>query len=83
MASGFFLGGIMEQHRRTLVKTITWRVVALTTTIIVVYAYSGDVKGSLVIGVGANFIKMFLYYVHERMWNRVRFGRDKSPEYQI
>jgi len=73
----------MEQHKRTVVKTITWRVIALIATIAVVYAYSGDVKESLVIGLGANFLKMFLYYAHERLWNRVRFGRIKSPEYQI
>jgi len=73
----------MDQHKRTLVKTITWRIVALVTTIIVVYIYSGDVKESLVVGVSANFLKMFLYYVHERIWNKVGFGRIKPPEYQI
>jgi len=41
----------MEQHKRTLVKTVTWRMVALSTTIVVVYAYSGDAKESLVVGV--------------------------------
>ena len=73
----------MDQHKRTLVKTITWRFIALTTTIIVVYAYSGDIKESLVVGIGANAIKMILYYVHERVWNRVRFGKSEYPEYQI
>ncbi len=73
----------MEQHKRTIVKTITWRIIALSVTIIVVYAYSGDVKASLVIGVTANFLKMFFYYIHERVWNRVQFGRIKPPEYQI
>ncbi len=73
----------MEQHKRTLVKTITWRIIALTATIVVVYIYSGDAKGSLVIGFSANLIKMFLYYIHERIWNKVQFGRIKPPEYQI
>jgi uncharacterized membrane protein len=73
----------MEQHRRTIVKTITWRLIALTTTIAVVYAYSGDAKGSLVIGISANFLKMLLYYGHERIWNRIKFGRVKPPEYNI
>jgi len=73
----------MEQHKRTLAKTMTWRVIALITTVIVVYVYSGDVKESLVVGVTANFLKMFFYYVHERVWNKVRFGRIKRPEYQI
>jgi len=73
----------MEQHKRTLIKTITWRLIALAVTIIVVYAYSGDIKESLAVGFTANIIKMFIYYVHERVWNRVHFGRVKGPEYQI
>ncbi len=73
----------MEQHKRTLVKTITWRLIALFVTIVVVYIYSGDIKGSLAIGFSANIIKMALYYVHERVWNRISFGRIKRPEYQI
>ncbi|MFC1708614.1 DUF2061 domain-containing protein [Candidatus Omnitrophota bacterium] len=73
----------MEHPKRTLVKTITWRIIALVTTIAVVYIYSGDVHESLVVGIGANFLKMFFYYIHERVWNRVDFGRVKSPDYEI
>ncbi|NQT22741.1 MAG: DUF2061 domain-containing protein [Candidatus Omnitrophica bacterium] len=73
----------MDQHRRTFLKTITWRIIALFTTIIVVYIYSGDAKESVVIGGVANLIKMILYYIHERIWNRLGFGRAKPLEYQI
>ncbi len=73
----------MDHPKRTLLKTITWRIIAFLTTIIVVYLYSGDVKGSLVIGIIANLLKMGFYYAHERAWNRVQFGRIKEPEYQI
>ena len=72
-----------EHPKRTLVKTLTWRLIAFVTTIIVVYAYTGDVKESLTVGIVANLLKMFFYYVHERAWNRVDFGRVKPPEYQI
>jgi len=73
----------VEHPKRTLVKTITWRIIALVTTIAVVYIYSGDVHESLVVGLGANFLKMIFYYIHERVWNRVHFGRVKPPDYQI
>ncbi len=72
-----------EHPKRTLAKTVTWRVIALFTTTVVVYAYSGDVKESVVIGLVANLLKMFLYYAHERVWNRIGFGRMKQPEYNI
>ena len=73
----------MDQPKRTLFKTITWRIIALLITILVVYIYSGNAKHSLVIGLVANFFKMIFYYIHERVWNRVQFGRAKLPEYQI
>lgn len=75
----------MDHPKRTLFKTLTWRVIALITTIIVVYVYSGDVKESLVVGFVANAVKMVLYYIHERLWNKSSFGRieSKPPEYQI
>ena len=73
----------MEHPKRTLLKTITWRLIALLATVIVVYAYSGDVKESLVVGFVANALKMFLYYAHERIWNRSSFGRQKHPDYPL
>lgn len=73
----------MEHPKRSALKAVTWRIIAFVVTIIAVYIYSKDIKGALVIGVSANFVKIFLYYIHERIWNRVKFGRVKNPEYQI
>jgi len=73
----------MEHRKRSVIKALTWRVIAFLVTIIAVYIYSRDIKEALVIGVSANFVKIFLYYIHERIWNRVKFGRVKIPEYQI
>lgn len=73
----------MEHPKRSIAKAITWRVIAFLVTVLAVYAYSKDIKESLVIGVSANTIKIFLYYIHERIWNRVNFGRTKALDYQI
>lgn len=73
----------MEHPKRSLVKAITWRIIAFGVTILAVYIYSKDLKASLTIGIGANVTKIFLYYAHERIWNRVDYGRVKPPEYQI
>lgn len=74
----------MELHKRSVVKTITWRVVALLVTMIAVYLYNRDIKESLVVSLSANAVKMVLYYLHERLWNRIKFGRKpETPDYQI
>jgi uncharacterized membrane protein len=73
----------MEHPKRSLIKSLTWRFIAVITTMAAVYMYSKDLKQSFVIGIGVNFVKFFLYYWHERLWNNVTFGREVQPDYQI
>lgn len=74
----------MELHKRTIAKTITWRVIAVLVTMIAIYLYNKDIKESLVVSLSANAVKMVLYYLHERFWNRINFGREKeTSDYQI
>lgn len=67
----------MDRHRRTIVKTITWRFCAIVITWIIVYLYNKDIKESTIIAFSANIIKTLLYYIHERIWNRFSFGKQK------
>ncbi len=67
----------MDQRKRSLIKTITWRLIAFATTWIVVYLYSKEVKVSLAIAITTNGLNMLFYYVHERIWNRTSFGKQK------
>ncbi|MFH1552363.1 MAG: DUF2061 domain-containing protein [Candidatus Omnitrophota bacterium] len=73
----------MDHPKRSFIKSVTWRFIAVLTTMAAVYIYSRDLKESLVVGIGANLVKFFLYYWHERWWNKLKFGRLKRPEYQI
>jgi adenylylsulfate kinase len=76
---------LVEKHSRTLVKTLCWRVIALLATIAGLYLYKGELKSSIAVGLAINAVKMCLYYAHERLWNRIRFGREvvPPPEYNI
>ena len=74
-----------ERPVRSIVKTLTWRLIAVTATVLAVYMYGKDLKAALTVGISVNFVKMFLYYLHERIWNHISFGRyvPKQPEYTI
>ena len=72
----------METKKRTLIKTLTWRVVAILVTLIAAYLFNKDFEESLYISIIANGVKAFLYYMHERFWNRINYGRQ-LPEYNI
>jgi uncharacterized membrane protein len=72
----------MDSPKRSLVKTLTWRVIAILITMIAVYLYSKDMRESIVVSLMANGVKMGLYYLHERLWNHIHFGRSQ-PDYEI
>ena len=75
---------IMVERKRHIAKTITWRVVGTIDTILLSWIISGDPKIGLTIGVIEFATKMFLYYVHERLWYKSKFGiKDESFERNI
>lgn len=69
----------VETHSRTVMKTVSWRIVATLTTGIIVYIFTEEILLSLgVIGV-EGLTKIFFYYLHERIWNMVQWGKKKHP----
>jgi len=55
-----------DRKRRSIVKTITWRIIAILVTTVSIYIITKDVSISLEAGLIINFIKGALYYFHER-----------------
>ena len=60
---------------RSVVKTVSWRILATVTTVCVIYALTDDGDLAMTIGYLDATIKMGLYYFHERVWNRSRIGK--------
>ena len=67
-----------ESHLRSVLKGLTWRVVATTTIILIVYFKTGNIKGALEIGAIEFVIKFLLYYLHERAWQSFPRGSIRS-----
>jgi uncharacterized membrane protein len=68
----------MEKPVRSLVKTISWRIVATLTTIILVVIFSRDLVLGTLVGITELIVKTLIYYVHERAWNMSNFGRKQN-----
>lgn len=66
----------MEKNVRSLAKSVTWRVVATLTTILLVYLFTGNVVLSTSVGALELLVKTVIYYMHERVWNMIHFGRE-------
>lgn len=57
-----------ESRLRSILKALSWRVVATTTIIVIAFFTTGDIEMALEIGFIEFFIKFALYYLHERAW---------------
>ena len=73
----------MESHGRTIMKALSWRVIATFVTFTVAWIVTGHLKFAAEIGLADTIIKLAAYYLHECTWMRVSFGKLKTPEYQI
>ena len=73
----------MDAHHRSIAKAISYRIIAAAITTTVAWSVTGELGHAALIGAGDVVIKFGVYYLHERAWNRVGFGRAKRPEYEI
>lgn len=70
-----------ESHLRSVLKGVSWRIIATSDTILVVLAItcitgSCSIENALKIGAAEFLIKLFVYYIHERVWQNVTKERD-------
>ena len=66
-----------EKKIRSIIKSLSWRIIASLTTIILVFLFTGKPIVSLGIG-GVEFgTKAMFYYAHERGWNKIKWGIKK------
>lgn len=61
---------------RHILKTITWRIIGTIDTIMLAWLITGDPATGLKIGGVEVVTKMILYYVHERIWYKIPFGKS-------
>jgi adenylylsulfate kinase len=63
-----------ETHKRSIIKGITWRIIASLTTMTVVFVVTGNLALVASVGLVDVTAKVFFYYLHERTWGRVHWG---------
>lgn len=73
----------MESHKRTIAKAVSYRLFGSFVTFVIAFTLAGEVKLALGIGIADTVCKLFAFYFHERVWNKIHFGREKKPEYNI
>ncbi len=74
-----------EKRYRSILKAISWRLTGTIDTFVISFLVTGKLKFALSISLIEVFTKITLYYLHERLWNRIDAGRIKNiiPDYEI
>lgn len=73
-----------DRHYRSLVKAVSWRATGTVDTVVISYLITGQLRWALSIGFVELFTKVGLYYLHERVWDRISFGRKPvAGDFQI
>lgn len=70
----------IDKHYRSLIKAVSWRVTGSVDTLVISFLITGKLKWALTISGVELFTKIGLYYVHERVWEKLKFGRVQEPE---
>ena len=64
-----------ENIKRSLVKTISWRVVGTLDTILISFLITGAIRMAFSIGAIELITKLILYFFHERAWDKIKWGK--------
>ncbi len=65
----------IESKMRAVVKTISWRILATFLTALLVFILVGRLDIAALVGGLEMITKLIFYYFHERVWNKVDFGK--------
>ena len=73
---------VQDSRIRSLLKGVTWRILATLTTVAIAWLITDDVSAALQIGFIEVFAKIAIYYAHERAWAQVphgTFSKSNAP----
>ena len=67
-----------EKRHRSIAKAASWRIVGTIITMLLVLIMTGKWQLSVGIGFFELISKSLIYYIHERAWNRIHWGKEAT-----
>lgn len=66
-----------RSHVRSVGKGVSWRIIGTMDTMMLSYFVTGRMDLAFGIGSVEVFTKLALYYIHERVWQKISFGKQQ------
>jgi uncharacterized membrane protein len=61
--------------KRSIAKTISYRVIVVVLDFIAVYLFTGKLKTALGFTIVSNIYTTVVYFFHERIWDKIKWGK--------
>ena len=77
-----------ESHLRSVLKGISWRIIATTDTILIVLLVTCsfgncNIGSAIEIGLIEFIVKLGIYYIHERVWQKILKSKSVSKKWSL
>jgi uncharacterized membrane protein len=72
-----------ESRKRSIAKSLSWRVLAAIITGSVALVLTHKLEFAAKIGLIDTVVKLAIYFFHERIWNKIDYGRVPAPDYEV
>lgn len=73
----------IETHSRAIIKAISYRLFGSLITAIIIYFFVGRIDFAIVGGITDALAKIVAFYVHERVWNRIKLGKKQIEPFNL
>lgn len=67
----------VETQTRSITKSVTYRILVIISDLVVIYALTHRVFDAVAITVLTNIASTIFYFLHERLWNDIAWGRRR------
>ena len=74
---------MIDSRQRSFWKAITWRLIAIIILVAVAFIATGNIKSTSLIALCYNAIQVFVFFLHERLWNFIKWGKTKGMFIQM
>ena len=74
---------MIDSKKRSFWKALSWRLIAIVILVMVAFLTTGNIKSTSLIALCYNTIQVFVFFLHERLWNFIKWGKTKGMFIQM
>jgi uncharacterized membrane protein len=70
----------LESKKRSLVKALLWRIIGIFVLGLITWTYTKNIEVTTMVTLLFHAINFTLYYLHERLWDKIGWGLLKKSD---